>query len=95
MKNTDSTTVVSDDTKFYVDGVRIYNEPSFVTYRSPTRKFFCKDKDGKLIAAFIGMSKLTAYVCKKTGKSASYVKRCVYLNLNKKTEFLGYHWSDK
>jgi hypothetical protein len=78
-----------------VDGVKIYREPSFVIHRNARRKFFCRDQEGKLVAEFVGMSNLTDYVCKKTGKSATYVKQRVYKRLNKKIEFLGYYWTDK
>jgi len=94
MKNTEST-VISNDPDLYIDGVRVYAEPTFVTTRNTTRIFYCKDDKGHLIAEFLGMNKLTNYVCKKAKRSASYVKQRVYRYLNKKVKFLGYYWSDK
>ena len=95
MKNTESNTVERIDHKLHLDGVTIHCKPQFKVYRSPTRKFYCKDDKGRVIAEFVGMAKLTGYVCKETGKKPTYVKQRVYKALNKKVEFLGYYWSDK
>lgn len=95
MKNTDSTTTTAGTDKVLVDGIKIYSEPKFVTYRSVAKKFYCKDKNGKTIAEFEGMHNLTDYVSKKTGKSRNYIRQYVYKHLNKKVEYLGYYWTDK
>lgn len=94
MKNTDST-LITGDSKVQVDGVKIYSEPKFVTFRSASKKFYCKDADGKLVAEFEGMMNLMNYVAKKTGKSPKYIRQYVYKHLNKKAPCFGYYWTDK
>ena len=76
-------------------GVRIYHQPSFLVQRSPTRRFFCRDSTGRIVAEFVGMNRLTEYVAEQTGKSKNYIKQKVYKTLNKNINFLGYHWTDK
>ena len=95
MKNTDSTTTLTGDAKVQVDGVKVYSEPKFVTYRSALKTFYCKDTNGKIIAEFQGMLSLMTYVSKKTGKSPKYIRQYVYKYLNKKEPYFGYYWTDK
>jgi|GEM_PF-1161632 hypothetical protein len=93
--NSDSHRRSSTVSSVSTSGVRIYHKPSFVVQRDANRRLFCKDSSGRLVAEFAGMTKLTEYVAAQTGKSKNYIKQQVYKSLNKNTEFLGYHWSDR
>jgi len=95
MKNTLSVPPIKANIPSSIDGVTIYEKPSFVVQRKMNREIVCKDKGGKVIAEFNSMPSLAAYVSQNSGKSLNYVRQGVYKVLNKKEAFLGYFWTDK
>ena len=69
MKNTLTAAPIKANIPSSIDGVTIYEKPSFVVQRKMNREIVCKDKSGKTIAEFNSMPSLAAYVSQNSGKA--------------------------